>query len=157
MALRKIRITPTYLKDHLDEELEAMRQEDIPRIVQEDKETPELAALVNPASLDRLLEAAERDAEASREPLREKYAGHMAKWQEERRVLLKQMERLAMDIAQDACPKCARRIRERWGGKEATLGDAWRSMTGHTGIDATPAEPEVLVSGTALEGGDRGE
>ena len=151
--MRKIRMTPEHLRDHLDEVLEAVRQEDIPRVVCEGKEGPEVAAIVNAASLDRLLEAAERAAEQDQEPVREKYARHLGQWRGERRVLLEQMGRLAEEIAAAACPKCARRIRERWGGKPETLGEAWRTVLSRTGLSPVPQEADVIVSGTALEGG----
>jgi len=148
MDLRKIRLTPQYLRDHLDEVLEAVRQEDIPRVVCEGKGGPELAAIVSAAGLDRLMEAAEAAAEMRREPLRERYARHMAQWKEERRVLLQQLARRAEEIAAAACPKCRRKIRKRYGdGESEALGEIWKGLAGARGA-------EVAVSSTAIEGGE---
>jgi len=150
MTLRKIRLTPNYLRDNLDEVLEAVRQEDIPRVVCEGRDGPEVAAIVNAASLDRLIQAAEEAAEMRREPLRERYARHMAQWQEERRVLLEQLELRAMEIAKAACPKCRRMIRERYGdGSKETLGDVWKHLSQARGA-------EVIVSSTATDGAGDG-
>ena len=151
--MRKIRLTPAHLRDHLDEVLEAVRLEDIPRIVCEGKDGPEVAAIVNAASLDRLIVAAERAAEQDQEPVRERYARHLDQWLGERRALLEQIEKLAEEIAAAACPKCARRIRERWGGKPETLGEAWRTVLSRSGLSDRPQGVDVVVSGTVLEDG----
>jgi len=146
MALRKIRLTPDYLRDHLDEVLRAVQLEDIPRVVCEGRDGQEVAAIVNAASLDRLVQAAEEAAEMRREPLREKYARHAEQWKEERRVLLQQLELRAMEIALASCPKCRRMIRERYGdGAKESLGDVWKSLAQARGA-------EVIVSGTAMDG-----
>jgi len=145
-------MTPEHLAAHLPEVLAAVRQEDIPRVVCEKKDGPEVAAIVNAASLDRLIAAAERAAEQDQEPVREKYARHLDQWRGERRALLEQMGRLAEEIAAAACPKCARRIRERWGGEPQTLGEAWRTVLDRSGLAPAPQGVDVIVSGTALEG-----
>jgi len=151
MDLRKIRLTPDYLRDHLDEVLEAVRQEDIPRVVCEGRDGPELAAVVNASSLDRLVEAAEEAADMRREPLRERYARHMAQWREERRVLLEQLAKRTTEIALATCPKCRRAIRKRYGdGEKESLGDVWRGLAMARGA-------EVIVSGTAVSGGEEEE
>ncbi len=154
--MRKLRITLVYLRNHLEEVLGAVRQEDIPRIIcasADDK--AELAALVNAASLDRLIQVAEQAAEMGREPVREQYASHLAQWRGERRALLQQLERLAQDIAKEACPACARRIKERWAGDKPTLGEAWRSVLRGLGLGEPPAgDGEAVISSTVVVGGE---
>lgn len=145
MNLRKIRLTPDYLRDHMGEVLEAVRQEDIPRVLCEGPGQSELAALVNAKSLDRLVEAAEQMAEMSREPLRKAYEDHMIQWKEERRVLLEDRAELVDRVALDVCAKCRRKIRERYGdGEKESLGAVWRRLAGGLGA-------EVVVSGTVTD------
>ncbi|MFH1569522.1 MAG: hypothetical protein ABIL09_16115 [Gemmatimonadota bacterium] len=141
--MRKLYMSPTHLRDHLPELLARVAQEDIPLVVREGGDGPEMAAVVNAASLDRLIARAEAADALAAEPVQERYARHLEQWKGERRALLQQMEGLAGEIARACCPRCAARVRERWSGKGETLGEAWKAVTGG-----------AVISSTAMEGGD---
>ena len=155
MGLRKIKMTPEFFREYLGEVLEAVCKDEIPRIICGEDDL-EIAAVVSAAGLDRLVEAAEEAAEMKSEPLRVRYERHMKQLQGERDALLDQIGRMADEIAAMACPKCRRAIRERYVGGRESLGEVWQRLTGGDG-DALLAQrtpPEVIVTGTAVEGGE---